>query len=89
MKAHFPIWIFLVALEQGLWAQDAIRLKTRTLGREGTSRQLVPGSDSPAAKGHYIVQFQQFPDLEVRQELIRRGQLKPEVYPEWNEPEEN
>jgi DNA-binding NtrC family response regulator len=23
------------------------------------------------------------------QELIRRGQLKPEVYPEWNEPEEN
>jgi predicted Zn-dependent protease len=75
-------WMLLVALAQGLVAQDAIRLKTRTLGRESIGRELVPGSRLPASGGHYILQFQRFPDSEVRRELIRRGARVLEYVPD-------
>ncbi|MGO9260601.1 MAG: matrixin family metalloprotease [Bryobacteraceae bacterium] len=82
MQSQSFRWILFVALAQGLVAQDAIRLKTRTLGREPTGRQLVPGSRLPATAGHYILQFQHLPDFEGRQQLARRGARVLEYVPD-------
>ena len=62
---RFARWIVLLALVQGLAAQEVIRLKTGAVGGARTSRT--------SSAGHYILQFERFPGVEVRRELARRG----------------
>lgn len=73
---------------------DALELFSRStdrLNRQNRIRELVGKSRerpniSALARDFGVARRTIIRDL---QELIRRGQLKPEVYPEWNEPEEN
>ena len=72
---------------------DALELFSRStdrLNRQNRIRELVGKSRerpniSALARDFGVARRTIIRDL---QELIRRGQLKPEVYPEWNEPEE-
>src|SRR5258708_17173375 len=73
---------------------DALELFSRStdrLNRQNRIREIVGKSRerpniSALARDFGVARRTIIRDL---QELIRRGQLKPEVYPEWNEPEEN
>ena len=73
---------------------DALELFSRStdrLNRQNRIREIVGKSHerpniSALARDFGVARRTIIRDL---QELIRRGQLKPEVYPEWNEPEEN
>jgi DNA-binding NtrC family response regulator len=72
---------------------DALELFSRStdrLNRQNRIREIVGKSRerpniSALARDFGVARRTIIRDL---QELIRRGQLKPEVYPEWNEPEE-
>lgn len=72
MKLRFWTGLLFFSLASGLPAQDAIRLKTRTLGRETAGRE-VTATMRPPGPGHYILQFEHLPDISVRRELARRG----------------
>jgi len=73
---------------------DALELFSRStdrLARQNRIREMVGKSRerpniSALARDFGVARRTIIRDL---QELIRRGQLKPEVYPEWNEPEAN
>lgn len=73
---------------------DALELFSRStdrLNRQNRIREIVGKSRerpniSALARDFGVARRTIIRDL---QELIRRGQLKPEVYPEWNEPEGN
>jgi DNA-binding NtrC family response regulator len=70
--------------------QDLLSRSTDRLSRQNQIRDLLGGSlDRPnisaLARQFHVARRTIIRDL---QELIRRGQLKPEVYPEWENPPE-
>jgi DNA-binding NtrC family response regulator len=69
-----------------LFSRSTDRLKRQNQIREMVGESLERPNISALAREFGVARRTIIRDL---QELIRRGQLKPEVYPEWNEPEEN
>lgn len=67
----FAVAGLLVA--QAVWANDAIRLKTRTIESTAETRQPWRGRVVPRETRHFIVQFRSYPAPEVRDQLVRRG----------------
>jgi len=64
-----------ILFSQCAWAQNPIRLQTRTFQppRGETAIPPVARSGQPALRAHYILQFSANPGPEIRQELERRG----------------
>ena len=69
MKTQFWSWMLVGALAAAASAQGEIHLKSGALAR---GAGLHTGG-RPAGSGHYILQFERFPDAAVLRELIRRG----------------
>jgi DNA-binding NtrC family response regulator len=69
-----------------LFSRSTDRLNRQNRIREFVGKSLERPNISALARDFGVARRTIIRDL---QELIRRGQLKPEVYPEWNEPEEN
>ena len=71
-------------------AQDLFSRSTDRLSRQNQIRELIGGSVERPNISALARQFRVARRTIIRdlQELIRRGQLKPEVYPEWENPPE-
>ena len=71
-------------------AQDLLSRSTDRLSRQNQIRELIGGSVERPNISALARQFRVARRTIIRdlQELIRRGQLKPEVYPEWENPPE-
>lgn len=69
-------------------AQDLLSRSTDRLSRQNRIQELVKGSNDRPNISALARQFRVARRTIIRdlQELIRRGQLKPEVYPEWEQP---
>ena len=65
----------LILLSQFAWAQNNIRLQTRTFQPPSGETSLPPvaRNGQRAPRSHYILQFGAYPGPEIRQELERRG----------------
>jgi hypothetical protein len=65
----------LLLVSECAWAQNSIRLRTRTLQPRRGETALPPAAraNERTLRAHYILQFGAYPGPEIRRELARRG----------------
>jgi len=65
----------LLLVSECAWAQNSIRLRTRTLQPQRGETALPPAAraNERTLRAHYILQFGAYPGPEIRRELARRG----------------
>ena len=75
MKLFRAAGLTLLLLSQCAWAQNPIRLRTRTLQPQRGETALPPAAraNERTLRAHYILQFSAYPGPEIRRELERRG----------------